>query len=129
VETAKLNENSSHYFHKTLLASFEISYLVAKNKKPHITGEALLLPKAIKMCEIMHDENYGQALKTVPLYNKTMVRLIESMSENIREQLLAQINVVQNFHFKLTNQQMLQVYLSYLCLSDTALKKKTFKKI
>jgi hypothetical protein len=47
---------------------------IAKNKKPHTTGQTLLLlPAAVKMCEIMHAENYGQALKAIPLYNNTVM--------------------------------------------------------
>jgi hypothetical protein len=38
---------------KALVASFEVSYLIAKNKKPHTIGETLLLPAGMKMCEIM----------------------------------------------------------------------------
>jgi hypothetical protein len=52
---------------KALLASFEVSYLIVKRKK------TLLLPAAMKMCEIMHGENYGEALKTIPLSNKTAI--------------------------------------------------------
>jgi hypothetical protein len=39
---------------KACLASFEVSYLIAKNKKPHTIGETLLLPAAMRMCETMH---------------------------------------------------------------------------
>jgi tetrahydromethanopterin S-methyltransferase subunit F len=45
----------------------------------------------MKMCEIVHGEKYGEALKTVPLSNNTVMRRIESMSENIKEQLLTRI--------------------------------------
>jgi hypothetical protein len=39
---------------KALLASFEVSYLITKNKKkPHTIGETLLLPAAMKMCQII----------------------------------------------------------------------------
>jgi hypothetical protein len=53
---------------KALLVSFEVSYLKAKNKKPHVIGETLLLLAAMKMCEIML-EKYGKALKTIPCSN------------------------------------------------------------
>jgi hypothetical protein len=46
-----------------LLASFKISYLIDKNKKAQTTGRTLLLLAAIKMCKVMHGENYSQALK------------------------------------------------------------------
>jgi hypothetical protein len=41
----------------------------------------------MKICEIMHDEKYGEALKTIPLSNNTVMRCSESMSEDIKEQL------------------------------------------
>jgi hypothetical protein len=47
---------------KALLASFEVSYLIVKNK-PHTIGEPLLLPVAMKMCEIMRGEKYAKLLK------------------------------------------------------------------
>jgi hypothetical protein len=49
-----------------------VSYLIAKNKKPHTIRETLLLPSAMKMCEIMHGEKFGEALKTIPLSNNTV---------------------------------------------------------
>jgi hypothetical protein len=49
---------------KTLPVLFETSYLITKNKKPRTIGETLLLPKAIKMCEIMYGESHGQALRS-----------------------------------------------------------------
>jgi hypothetical protein len=71
---------------KTLLASFEVSNLIAKNKKPHTIAETLLLPAAMAMCEIVHGEKYGEALKTIHLSNNTVMRRIESVSEDIKEQ-------------------------------------------
>jgi hypothetical protein len=51
-----------------------LPYLIAKNKKPHTIAETLLLPAAMKMSEIMHGENYGEALKTIPLSNNAEMR-------------------------------------------------------
>jgi hypothetical protein len=48
---------------KALLASFEVSYSIVKNKKPHTIGEPLLLPATMKMCEIMHGEIYAKLIK------------------------------------------------------------------
>jgi hypothetical protein len=44
---------------EALLASFEVSYVIVKNKK----RESLLLAAAMKMCEIMHGEKYAKLLK------------------------------------------------------------------
>jgi hypothetical protein len=82
---------------KALLASFKFSYLIAKNKKPHTIGEILLLPAAMKMCEIMHGEKYGEALKAIPICNNRVMRRIESMSEHIKEQLLTRIKCSPKF--------------------------------
>jgi hypothetical protein len=76
---------------KALLASLEVSYLIAKNKKPHTIEETLLLPAAMKMFEIMHGEKYGKALKTIAFSDNTVMRRIESVSEDIKEQLLTRI--------------------------------------
>jgi hypothetical protein len=74
------------------------------------------------MCEVMRGENYSQALKAIPFSNNTVMWWTESMSEDIKEQLLTWIKCNPNLHFKSMKQQMVQVYLSYWCLSDTALK-------
>jgi hypothetical protein len=58
---------------EALLASFEFSYSIAKNKNPHAIGETSLLPAAMKMCKIMDSEKYGETLKTIPLCNNTVM--------------------------------------------------------
>jgi hypothetical protein len=59
---------------KALLASFEVSYLTTKNKKLHTVRETLLFSAAIQMCEIMHGEKYGKALKTIPVSNNPVIQ-------------------------------------------------------
>jgi hypothetical protein len=39
---------------KVFLVSFEVSYLITKNKKPQTFGEMIFLPASIKLCEIMY---------------------------------------------------------------------------
>jgi hypothetical protein len=51
----------------------------------------------MKMCEIMHGEKYGEALKTIPLSNNTVMRSIALMSEDIKEQLLTRIKCSPKF--------------------------------
>jgi hypothetical protein len=86
---------------KAFKASFEMSYLIAKNKKSRTIGDSLLLLAAIKMCEIMYGENYSQALKAVPVSNSTVMQQIESMSEDIKEQLLTQIKCSPKFSLQI----------------------------
>ena len=51
---------------KYLLASYETSYLIAKNKKHCTIGEDLVLPAAIKMSEIVHGKKYGDEIRKIP---------------------------------------------------------------
>jgi hypothetical protein len=52
---------------KVLIASYEASYLIAKDKKPHTIGESLIMPVALKIMEILHGKKYADELKFVPL--------------------------------------------------------------
>lgn len=70
-----------------LLVSFDISYVVAKTKKPHTTWETVLQPAAIKIWKNMHGENHSQALKEFLISKNTMAQWNESMSEDINEKL------------------------------------------
>jgi hypothetical protein len=51
----------------------------------------------MKMCEIMHGEKYGEALKTIHLSNNIVMRHIESTSEDIKEHLLIRIKCSPKF--------------------------------
>jgi tetrahydromethanopterin S-methyltransferase subunit F len=106
---------------KALLASFKVSYLISKTKKPHTIGETLL-PAAMKMCEIMHGEKYGEALKTIPLSNNTVMRRIESVSEDIKEQLLTRFKCSPIFALQIDESTDV-AGLAQLLLSDTVSKK------
>jgi hypothetical protein len=70
--------------------------LKSHTKQPKIRslntiGEALLLPAAVKICELTHGEKYGQDLTTVPLPRNTVMGRTESVSEDIKEQLQTRI--------------------------------------
>jgi hypothetical protein len=45
----------------------------------------------------MHGEKYGDALKTILLSNNTVMRRIEPMSEDVKEQLLTRIKCSPKF--------------------------------
>ncbi len=40
---------------KLLQASFEVAILIAKDEKAHTIGESLVLPAAIRICQIVHN--------------------------------------------------------------------------
>jgi hypothetical protein len=113
---------------KAILGSFEVSYLIAKNKKPHTIGETLLFPATMKMCEIMHGEKYGEAVKTVPLTKNTVMRRMESMSKDIKEQLLTRIKCSPKFALQIDESTDDAGLAQLLYLSDTFSKKTSRKR-
>lgn len=68
---------------KALEASYAVSLLVAKAKKPFTIAEDLLLPAAVVLAETMLDKNAADKFKTVPLSNDTVCRRIDTMGTDI----------------------------------------------
>ena len=52
-----------------LTASYEVAYLIAKQKKPHIIGETLVKPAAMQLAKIMLGKEAENKLFLVPLSN------------------------------------------------------------
>jgi hypothetical protein len=74
-----------------LLASYHVSYRIAKCKKPHTIGETLILPAAIDMVRIMFGESYAKQLRQIPLADNTVGRRINDISEDICDQLVSRL--------------------------------------
>ncbi|XP_048869513.1 SCAN domain-containing protein 3-like [Brienomyrus brachyistius] len=86
---------------KALEASYAVSLLVAKSKKPHSIVEELILPAASVMAEIMIDKKAADTLKKVPLSNNTVSRRINNMSVNIIGQVVKKIKQAGQFALQL----------------------------
>lgn len=71
---------------KALKASYAVSLLVAKSKKPFTIAEDLLLPAVVVLAETMLDKNAADKLKTVPLSNGTVCRRVDTMGTDIVDQ-------------------------------------------
>ncbi|XP_068250240.1 protein FAM200B-like [Palaemon carinicauda] len=58
VKRQRLESNKSAMFDQrsAAIASFEVAWLVARNKKPHTIGEDLIKPAAVKMADISYEE-------------------------------------------------------------------------
>lgn len=61
---------------KALEASYPVSSIVAKSKKPYSIAEELILPAAVVLAETILDKKSADALKNVPLSNDTVSRRI-----------------------------------------------------
>lgn len=86
---------------KALEASYAVSLLVAKSKKPHTIVEQLILPAAAVLAEKMIDKKATDAFKTVPMSNNTVSRRIADMSHNIVEQVVSKLKRAGQFALQL----------------------------
>lgn len=76
---------------KALLASYKVSYKIARCKKPHTIGEELILPAAIEIVETMFGNNFVKQLESIPLSNDTVARRIGDIAEDIEHQLFGKL--------------------------------------
>jgi len=86
---------------KCLEASLEVSYLIAKNKKPHTIGETLILPAALKMVEMIHGTEYAEKLKSIPLSAKTVKNRIERIADDLKKQVIEKMLLCGKFAIQL----------------------------
>ena len=63
-----------HSTSNALLASYLVSYRIAKRKKPHTVADTLVLLAAIDMVKIMFGESYAKQLRQIPLSDNTVSR-------------------------------------------------------
>ena len=73
---------------KALLASFKISYFIAKCKKNFTIAEDLILPSTIVIVSELFGENSADSVKIVKLSNDTVKRRIDMIHTDIKEQLV-----------------------------------------
>ena len=101
-------------------ASYEIALLVAEQKQPHTIAESLILPGAKILVKRVFGEQAIAKLNAVSLSNNTIKRRIEEMSDDIADQVLAEIKE-SKFGFAIqldestdiTNYCQLLVYVRY----------------
>lgn len=104
---------------KLQAASYEVSDLIAKSKKPHTIGETLILPAAIAMCQAMDNEKIASQLKQVPLSDNTVARRIDEMANDIKIQLIDRIKKSGKFSLQLdestdiSNAAQLLIFVRY----------------
>uniref|UniRef100_UPI003590248B protein FAM200C-like n=1 Tax=Myxine glutinosa TaxID=7769 RepID=UPI003590248B len=74
-----------------LEASYKVSYMIAKEKKPHTIGESLVKPCALEMVKIVLGEDAVKRLSQVSLSNDTVRQRIGDMSQDIATQVVSEI--------------------------------------
>ena len=67
-----------------LIASYNVSKLIAKTGKDHTIGEELILPAVKKVLEtVLHHSAASRVMINVPLSNDIVRRLIVKMAEGV----------------------------------------------
>ena len=73
-------------------ASFEVSLLIAKQKKAHSIGETLVKASALAMVRNVLGEESERKIKAIPLSDNTVQRKIDLMANDIKEQVATEVN-------------------------------------
>ena len=81
-----------------MLASYNISKLIAKDGKPHSIGETLILPAISEVISTVMNQNAAEILRSIPLSNDTVARRIDEMASDVEIQL---IHILQTTEFSL----------------------------
>jgi hypothetical protein len=74
--------------HDGLRASYNISLLIAKSRKPHTIGEELILPAVSEVLRTVLHKPPSDIIKKIPLSNNTVQRQIDEMSEDVESSLI-----------------------------------------
>src|SRR5260370_797871 len=71
-------------------ASYHVALRIAQRKKPHSIAEELIKPCLLETVKLVCDDGEAKKLEqTVSLSNNTIKRRIEEMSEDILDQVIA----------------------------------------
>ncbi|CAG9814705.1 unnamed protein product [Phaedon cochleariae] len=102
-----------------VLASYQVSLLVAKSGEPHTIAEELILPCAKIMVSAMLGDKASKELNVISLSNSTVKKRIDDMSKNVEEQLILNIKASRFYALQLdestdiSNDANLLAYVRY----------------
>ncbi|CAG5037744.1 unnamed protein product [Parnassius apollo] len=103
-----------------LKASFEIAFMIAKQKKPHTIGEELIKPCVLKATQIILGEDAEQKMKSISLSNNTVKRRIDDIAADIKAQIINKVKLSPFFAIScdestdIVNCAQLIVYVRYI---------------
>jgi len=75
----------------TTEASYKVAHLIARQGKPHTIAEELILPCAKIMVTCVDSGKIATKLDSIPLSNNTVMRRIQDLTENLKQQLIDQV--------------------------------------
>lgn len=67
-------------------ASYEMTLLLAKNKKPVTDGEVLIKPALEIISKLLDDNKVTEKLRNIALSNNTMTRRVDELAQNVTDQ-------------------------------------------
>ncbi|XP_003748671.1 protein FAM200B-like [Galendromus occidentalis] len=79
---------------KVMLASYQISWRIAKTGMAHTAGENLVLPAIKDAVSIVLNEKYVKEIESIPLSNDTVARRINQMAEWIENVVIQRVQRV-----------------------------------
>ncbi len=86
---------------KIVEASYKISLLIAKQKKPHTIGETLVKPCMVEAACLVLDQNCVNKLNQISLSDNTVKQRIDDMSQDIKLQVTEKIRLSPFFAIQL----------------------------
>ena len=101
-----------------LVASYNISKLIAKCGKPHNIGETLILPAITEVISTVMHQSAPEIVRSIPLSNDTVSRRIDEMAIDVENQLIEILRVIE-FSLQLDestlhdNEALLLAYVRY----------------
>ncbi|XP_066981062.1 protein FAM200C-like [Macrobrachium rosenbergii] len=82
-------------------ASYRISLLITKQKKPHAIREKFVKPCMVEAAHLVLDQNYVSKLNQISLSDNTVKQRIDDMSQDIKSQVIEKIKLSPFFAIQL----------------------------
>ena len=105
---------------KAVEASYEISLLIERRKKPHNIGETLVKPCILTAAKILLGEDSYQKLSKISLSDSTVKLRIDEMADDINTQVLEKVRSSPFLPFSVTRLLMFLTALTCLYMHGSS---------
>ena len=120
----KVRLDSSGSFHQQsaniVMASYELTLIIAKEKKPHNLGESVVKPCMVRGVELVLGKESSSKISKIALSDNTVKSRIDEMAQDIREQVTEKIRMSPMFAIQcdestdVAHLSQLMVYARYI---------------